>query len=69
AQLVAQGHTNRAIAARLVVSERTVESHVSNILAKCGFTSRAQIAAWATAVGLANPPAPQGPPDSVLEHR
>jgi DNA-binding CsgD family transcriptional regulator len=54
ARLVAQGHTNRAIAARLVVSERTVESHVSNILAKCGFTSRAQSAAWAIAHGLAD---------------
>jgi DNA-binding NarL/FixJ family response regulator len=49
AVLIAAGHTNRAIAERLVVSERTVESHVSSILAKLGFSTRAQIAVWATA--------------------
>jgi DNA-binding CsgD family transcriptional regulator/tetratricopeptide (TPR) repeat protein len=53
AALVAQGGSNRAIAAELVVSERTVESHVTNILGKLGFTSRAQIAAWAVDIGLA----------------
>jgi DNA-binding NarL/FixJ family response regulator len=47
AVLIAAGHTNRAIAERLVVSERTVESHVSGILAKLEFSTRAQIAAWA----------------------
>jgi DNA-binding CsgD family transcriptional regulator len=46
AALVARGLSNRGIAAVLVVSERTVESHVTNILAKLTFTSRAQIAAW-----------------------
>jgi DNA-binding CsgD family transcriptional regulator/tetratricopeptide (TPR) repeat protein len=48
ATLVARGLANRAIADELVVSERTVESHVTNILGKLGFSSRAQIAAWAT---------------------
>jgi DNA-binding CsgD family transcriptional regulator len=52
AALVAAGGTNRAIAGALVLSERTVEGHVSNILGKLNFTSRAQIAAWAVAVGL-----------------
>jgi len=52
ATLVALGQTNREIAARLVVSERTAEAHVSNILGKLGFTTRAQIAAWAVAHGL-----------------
>jgi len=47
AALVAQGHANREIATRLVVSERTAEAHVSNILGKLGLTSRAQIVAWA----------------------
>jgi DNA-binding CsgD family transcriptional regulator/tetratricopeptide (TPR) repeat protein len=46
-ELVAQGKSNRAIAEELVLSERTVETHVSNILGKLGFTSRAQIVAWA----------------------
>lgn len=52
AALVAQGKTSREIAGVLVVSERTAEVHVSNILGKLGFTSRAQIAAWAVAHGL-----------------
>lgn len=47
ADLVAQALSNRQIADRLVVSERTVESHVRSILAKLGFTTRTQIATWA----------------------
>jgi non-specific serine/threonine protein kinase len=43
---VAEGKSNRAIAEEFVITERTVEGHVSNILAKRGFRSRAQIAAW-----------------------
>jgi len=49
AGLVAVGLTNRAIAARLVVSERTVDGHVARILAKLDASSRAQIAAWVVA--------------------
>ena len=55
AQLVAQGKTSREIADLLVVSERTAEGHVNNILGKLGFTSRAQIAAWVVERGLAKP--------------
>jgi DNA-binding CsgD family transcriptional regulator len=43
---VADGLTNREIAARLVISERTAGNHVAHILTKLGFTSRSQIAAW-----------------------
>jgi DNA-binding NarL/FixJ family response regulator len=46
ARLVADGLSNKEIGARLFISERTVESHVRNILNKLGFNSRAQIAAW-----------------------
>jgi DNA-binding CsgD family transcriptional regulator len=46
ARLVADGLSNKQIGARLFISERTVESHVRNILNKLGFNSRAQIAGW-----------------------
>ncbi|MDG3014660.1 protein kinase domain-containing protein [Speluncibacter jeojiensis] len=46
ADLVADGLTNKAIATRLVISQRTVEGHVEHILGKLGFNSRAQVAAW-----------------------
>ncbi|MFF8787065.1 ATP-binding protein [Streptomyces sp. NPDC015125] len=48
AALVAQGLSNKEIAAKLVISLRTAEGHVEKILTKLGFTSRAQIAVWAT---------------------
>jgi DNA-binding NarL/FixJ family response regulator len=47
AMLVARGLSNRQIAAQLIVSERTVDTHVSHILRKLSLVSRAQIAAWA----------------------
>lgn len=43
AELVAQGLTNREVAERLVVSVRTVDSHVSRVLAKLGYSSRVEI--------------------------
>jgi predicted ATPase/DNA-binding CsgD family transcriptional regulator len=46
ARLVADGLSNKQIGARLFISERTVDSHVRNILNKLGFNSRAQIAGW-----------------------
>ncbi|MEU6352325.1 LuxR C-terminal-related transcriptional regulator [Streptomyces sp. NPDC047072] len=46
AALVAQGMSNRRIAAALVLSPRTVDGHVEHILAKLGFSSRTQVAAW-----------------------
>ncbi|MEU1181921.1 LuxR C-terminal-related transcriptional regulator [Streptomyces sp. NPDC005820] len=46
ASLVAEGMTNRQIAAALVLSPRTVGGHVDHILAKLGYGRRAQIATW-----------------------
>jgi DNA-binding CsgD family transcriptional regulator len=47
AALVAEGLSNPAIARRLYLSRPTVASHVAHILAKLGFSTRAQIAVWA----------------------
>ncbi len=52
AALIAQGKANREIAEVLVVNYRTIEKHIENILSKLGFTSRAQIAVWASEKGL-----------------
>jgi ATP/maltotriose-dependent transcriptional regulator MalT len=46
-RLLAAGETNKAIAAKLVVSERTVDRHVSNTFAKLGVSSRAAATAYA----------------------
>jgi DNA-binding CsgD family transcriptional regulator len=54
AALIAQGKSNREIADALVVAPRTIETHISSILSKLGFTSRTHIALWATEKGLSN---------------
>lgn len=46
AALVAEGLTNRDIAERLFLSERTAQGHVQSILRKLGFGSRSQVAVW-----------------------
>ena len=48
AALVGTGRSNKAIAAELSISPTTAARHVANILAKLGFSSRAQIAVWVT---------------------
>jgi predicted ATPase/DNA-binding NarL/FixJ family response regulator len=52
AALIARGLTNREIAAELIISEMTADSHVSHILRKLGVRSRAQVASWAVERGL-----------------
>ena len=47
-RLIAQGLSNREIADELVISPATAARHVANILAKLGFSSRTQVASWAT---------------------
>jgi predicted ATPase/DNA-binding NarL/FixJ family response regulator len=47
--LIAEGMSNQQIAAKLVISRRTAETHVEHILTKLGFNSRAQVAAWIAA--------------------
>ena len=51
-QLIADGHANKEIARRLVISERTARTHVSNILRKLGLSSRTQAALMAVREGL-----------------
>lgn len=52
AAFIAQGKSNREIAEELIVTKRTVETHINNILYKLDYTSRAQIIAWAIEKGL-----------------
>ena len=53
AGLVAAGASNREMATRLGLAERTIETHVQHILAKLSVHSRAQVAAWAAGRGVA----------------
>lgn len=71
AELVAQGLTNREIAAKLFISERTAESHVEQIRGKLGFHSRAQIASWVSREGSAagSPPVAQPAPGAPTARR
>ena len=52
ATLSTRGFTNRQIADALVIGERTVHTHVANILSKLELSSRTQIATWGVAQGL-----------------
>ena len=52
AAFLASGKSNREIAEELVLSERTIETHVHNLLPKLGLQNRTQVAAWALRAGL-----------------
>jgi non-specific serine/threonine protein kinase len=58
AALIPLGLSNREIAERLIIGERTVESHVSHLLAKLNLPSRTRLASWATEAGLEPPAEP-----------
>jgi DNA-binding NarL/FixJ family response regulator len=55
--LLAKGWTNAEIAARLYLSQRTVDNHVAALLARLGVSSRHDALAVATDLGLLDPPA------------
>jgi DNA-binding CsgD family transcriptional regulator len=56
ATLIALGKSNREIAETLVISYRTVETHIANIMFKLSCTARSQVAAWVVEQGLMKPP-------------
>ena len=55
AELVAEGLTNRDIAARLYLSERTAQNHVQHILTKLGVSNRSRIVVWMTDERMSRP--------------
>jgi DNA-binding NarL/FixJ family response regulator len=54
--LIARGLSNEEIAQQARITRATVKTHVSNVLAKLGLTSRLQVVVWAYENGLAPPP-------------
>jgi DNA-binding NarL/FixJ family response regulator len=54
-RLLAQGKSNKEIGAALVIGDKTVKTHVSNILSKLGVPSRTQAALYAVRTGLVSP--------------
>ena len=55
AALVAQGRSNRDIGRLLSIGDRTVQTHMANVLTKLGLASRTQAALWAVREGLVEP--------------
>ena len=53
--LVAQGRSNRDVGRTLAIGERTVQTHMANVLTKLHLTSRTQAALWAIREGLVEP--------------
>lgn len=67
ARLVAEGLTNREIASRLFLSERTVDGHLEHVRDKLQVNARAQVAAWV--VRQDEPPLPQAEPAAQRSFR
>ncbi len=53
-RLLAKGYSNKEIAGELIIGEKTVKTHVSNILSKLAVPSRTQAALYAVRIGLVN---------------
>ena len=58
ARLVADGATNAQVAARLFISERTVESHMASVMNKLAVDSRLRVARWVATVEAHGSPSP-----------
>jgi predicted ATPase/DNA-binding CsgD family transcriptional regulator len=65
ARLIERGLSNREIAGRLIMSERTVHAHVRNILSKLGLASRTQVALWVNEQHTASHQLAAGGPNAV----
>jgi non-specific serine/threonine protein kinase len=63
--MVASGMTNKEIAQRLFIAERTAEGHLERIRNKLGVRSRTEVATWAIAHGI-NPPLDKPPRSSKV---
>ena len=66
ATMVADGMTNRQIAERLFIAERTAEGHVERIRNKLGVRSRTEVATWAVEHGLGPRKLDKHPPMSTV---
>jgi non-specific serine/threonine protein kinase len=64
--MVAAGMTNRQIAGRLFIAERTAEGHVERIRNKLGFRSRTEVATWAVQHGIGSRHLDKNPPGSSV---
>jgi non-specific serine/threonine protein kinase len=62
--MVAAGMTNRQIAGRLFIAERTAEGHVERIRNKLGVRSRTEVATWAVEHGVVARNLDKNPPGS-----